>query len=75
MTAPARRARTNRVLLADRQAAADKLADTETRMTGVLDELELTACRRERVITVPVACPRPAAQLYPTCGRPRAPAK
>jgi transposase len=29
-------------LLADWQAAGDKLADTETRMTGVLDELELT---------------------------------
>jgi transposase len=30
-------------LLADWQAAGDKLADTETRMTGVLDDLELTA--------------------------------
>ena len=30
-------------LLADRQAAADDLADTETRMTGVLEELELAA--------------------------------
>jgi transposase len=29
-------------LLADWHAASDKLADTETRMTGVLDELELT---------------------------------
>jgi transposase len=29
-------------LLADWRAAADKLADTETRMTGVLDELKLT---------------------------------
>ncbi len=29
-------------LLADWHAAGDKLADTETRMTGVLDELELT---------------------------------
>ncbi len=29
-------------LLHDWQAAADKLTDTETRMTGVLDELQLT---------------------------------
>ena len=36
-------------VLADWQAAADKLADTEQRMTGVLDELELT----ELVTSIP----------------------
>jgi transposase len=53
-------------LLQDWQAAADKLADTETRMTGVLDELHLT----ELVTSIPGLSAVGAAAILAETGDP-----
>ena len=53
-------------VLADWQAAADKLADTEQRMTGVLDELELT----ELVTSIPGLSAVGAAAILAETGNP-----
>jgi hypothetical protein len=50
----------------------------EVKRRGFLDtgaQVSDRACRRERVIAVPVACPRPAAQLYPDLRSTKGPAK
>jgi transposase len=54
-------------LLHDWQAAADKLADTETRMTGVLDELQLT----ELATSIPGLSPVGAAAILAETGDPK----
>jgi transposase len=54
-------------LLADWQAAAGKLADTETRMVAVLDELELTAL----VTSITGLSPVGAAAILAETGDPR----
>jgi transposase len=53
-------------LLADWQAAADKLADTETRMTGVLDQLRLT----DLACSIPGLSPVGAAAILAETGDP-----
>jgi transposase len=53
-------------LLADWQAAADKLADSETRMTGVLDQLRLTVL----ATSIPGVSPVGAAAILAETGDP-----
>ena len=53
-------------LLVDWHAAGDKLADTEARMTGVLDELELTAL----ATSIPGVSPVGAAAILAETGDP-----
>ena len=54
-------------LLQDWRAAADKLTDTETRMTSVLDELKLT----ELVTSIPGLSPVGAAAILAETGDPK----
>lgn len=54
-------------LLTDWRATADKLTDTQTRMTGVLDELKLT----ELVTSIPGLSPVGAAAILAETGDPK----